>query len=308
MGTGVPTGWSGGACASVRAERTIAASMAENIRSNAPQLRVPDGIFIPAAAEARRHAATTQFGDPRNPPILFLHGIRLGREIWAPHAAILAHRYHVVTLDLPGHGALADVPFTQEDLDALLHGVIDGVLGAPPLIVGYSLGGFVAMHYAARFADRTRALVLAGCTLDFESWKWWPYGMGVRLTQSLPDAWLAALLHASLYLTLPRYWLDVVEGIPFDRDVLLRTSAIARSNPRPSDEIATYRKPVTIVNGQYDLAFRLDERRFLHRLPQARLRIIRGSDHTAPLRHVEEFTSIVEEFAGRVFAPASPRM
>ncbi len=254
------------------------------------------------------HSASSEFGDPRDPPLLFLHGIRLGREIWAPHAAILAHRYHVVTLDLPGHGALSGLTFSEEHLDTLLDAAIDELLGAPPLIVGYSLGGFVAMHYASRFPERTRALLLAGCTLDFEDWKSWPYGLSVRLTQTLPDAWVAALLHASLYLTLPRYWLDVVEGIPFDRDVLAKTSEIARSNRRASDEIATYRKPVTIVNGQYDLAFRLDERRFLHRLPQAHLRIVRGTDHTAPLRHVEEFAAIVEEFAGRVFAPAPPTM
>jgi pimeloyl-ACP methyl ester carboxylesterase len=224
-----------------------------------------------------------------------------------PHATALAQRYHVVTLDLPGHGALAGIPFTEEYLDALLHDVIETVIGSPPLVVGYSLGGFVAMRYASRFPERTRGLLLAGCTLDFEAWKWWPYGVSVRLTQLLPDSWGEALMHLSLYLTLPRRWLDVVEAIPFDRDVFSKTSAIVRSKRRAIDEIASYTKPVLIVNGEYDLSFRLDERRFLHRLPQARLRIVRGTGHNAPLYRVEEFTSIVEEFAGRVFAPEQPR-
>jgi pimeloyl-ACP methyl ester carboxylesterase len=233
--------------------------------------------------------------------------MRLGRDIWTPHARVLAARYHVVTLDLPGHGALAGVPFTEERLDALLSDVIENVVGSAPLIVGYSLGGFVAMRYASFFPERTRALLLAGCTLDFEAWKWWPYGAGVRLTQILPNAWAEALMHLSLAVTLPRTWLGVIEAIPFDRDVFAKTTAIVRSKRRAIDEIASYSKPVLVVNGQYDVFFRLDERRFLHRLPQARLRIVPGTTHTAPLQRVEEFTALVDEFAQRVFSPERPR-
>jgi pimeloyl-ACP methyl ester carboxylesterase len=244
--------------------------------------------------------ARTSAGNPDNPPILFLHGIRLGREIWQQHTLVLSQRYHTITLDMPGHGALAGMPFTEENLTAMLDDALAG-LSAPPLIVGYSLGGFVAMRYAAQFPKRTQALLLSDCTLDFEQWKWWPYGMGVRLTQALPDAMLGLLLHTTLYLTLPKKWVDIVEKIPFDRDVMARTSEIAASATRLSDGIATYRKPVLFVNGEFDFAFRIDERRFLHRLPQARLRIMHGTDHTAPLRKIAEFTAIVGEFAEQVF-------
>jgi pimeloyl-ACP methyl ester carboxylesterase len=252
-----------------------------------------------AAADIR--AAVSSFGDPRNPAILFLHGIRLGREIWMQHASSLAQQYRVLTLDLPGHGALADVAFTEENVSAVLDAAFEQMLESPPLVVGYSLGGFVAMHYARRHPQRTRALLLAGCTLDFQGWRWWPYGVSVRLTETLPDAWLRAFVRVGLSLTLPRRWIHIVERIPFDRDVLTRTSEIVHSSVSALDTISTYRKPVLIVNGEYDLIFRLDERRFLHRLPQARLRIMRGMDHTGPLRRPAEFTSIVEGFAGKVF-------
>ncbi|HTU80579.1 MAG TPA: alpha/beta fold hydrolase [Candidatus Acidoferrales bacterium] len=245
--------------------------------------------------------AVTTYGDPAAPAIVFLHGIRLGREIWAQHATALAHRYYVVALDLPGHGALAGMPFTTENVTALLDRVVDGIAFGPPLIVGYSLGGYVAMRFGAHFPQRTAGLLLAGCTLDFEGWKWLPYGLAVRFTELLPDAWAARLMHASLYLSLPRPWLELVERIPFDRDVFSRTSDIVRSSKNALEEISAYRKPVLFVNGEYDFAFRVDERRFLHRLPQARLRILRGVDHTGPLRRAGEFAAIVNEFAGRVF-------
>jgi pimeloyl-ACP methyl ester carboxylesterase len=207
----------------------------------------------------------------------------------------------VVTSDLPGHGVLAGVPFTPQSVNAVVEHVVRDVVAAPPLIVGYSLGGYVAMRFASQSPERTAGLLLAGCTLDLEGWKWWPYAMSAKFTEILPRPWYDAFMHASLAFSLPRSWVDVVEAIPFDRDVFTQTSAIVREQRHALDAIATYEKPVLIVNGEYDFAFRSDERRYLHRLPQARLRIIRGVDHTGPLRRVDEFTEIVEQFAKKVF-------
>jgi pimeloyl-ACP methyl ester carboxylesterase len=229
----------------------------------------------------------------------------LGREIWNEHARKLARRYHVVTLDLPGHGVLAKMDFSQENVSALLEHVVADVLHAPPLLVGYSLGGFVTMRFATQHPERTAGILLADCTLDFEGWKWWPYGASVTFTEHLPRPLYDAMIHTMLSLTLPQRWVEIVESIPFNRDVFAQTSAIVREQKDALKEIATYRKPVLIVNGEYDFAFRSDERRYLHRLPQARLRILRGTDHTAPLQRVEEFTEIVDEFGQKVFGKAS---
>jgi pimeloyl-ACP methyl ester carboxylesterase len=244
----------------------------------------------------------SSFGDPSRPSILFLHGIRLGRAIWDQHVLALSQRYHVVTLDLPGHGALTGVPFTAENLDAQLDEAL-ATMATPPLIVGYSLGGYVAMSYAARFPGRTRALLLADCTLDFDRWKMWPLDASFGFMQMLPRPMLDAFLHTTLYMALPPRYAEIVRRIPFDSDVLSRVNAIAANAARLSDAIASYREPVLIVNGEYDVAFRTDERRYLHRLPQARLRLMHGVDHAAPMRRVAEFCTIVDEFAQQVFAP-----
>jgi pimeloyl-ACP methyl ester carboxylesterase len=184
----------------------------------------------------------------------------------------------------------------------MLDHVLMKVASSPPLLVGYSLGGYAAMTYASAHPERTRGLLLTGCTLDFETWKRWPYEISVRLSQPIPDSVLDWLMNLSLHVTLPRRWAQLVAAIPFNRDVFTRTSAYARQHSRISDKLAGYRKPVLFVNGEFDLIFRIDERRFLSHVPQARLRILRGTDHTAPMRRVEEFTTIVREFAGKVFA------
>jgi pimeloyl-ACP methyl ester carboxylesterase len=225
--------------------------------------------------------AYAEYGDRRNPAILFLHGIRLGSEIWKPHAQLLASRFHVITLDLPGHGVLAGMPFTQATIGTLLDDTIEATCDAPPVIVGYSLGGFVAMRYASRRPERTSGLVLAGCMIDFESWKYWPYGVSSRLTELMPDPVFDALIWTSLHVTLGS-WASLVAKIPFNREVITQVNRLA-ANTRNSDLMRTYRKPVLFLNGEYDLLFRVDEKRYLRALPQA-----------------------VGDFAERVFAATAP--
>ncbi|MBV8636455.1 MAG: alpha/beta hydrolase [Candidatus Eremiobacteraeota bacterium] len=244
----------------------------------------------------------TEYGDRRNPAILFLHGIRLGREIWAPHARLLAQRYHVVTVDLPGHGSQAQVDFSERALRDTISNAVVNICASPPLVVGYSLGGYVAMEYSAHYPQHTAGLVLAGCAMDYEGWRRFPYEMSVRLSEMVPRHWLDAFFHVSLRVTLPKSLAQVVEQIPFNRDVFRRTATIARSNKRFSDLLATYRKPVLFVQGEYDVLFRLDEKRFLSMVPQAQLRVIRRTDHTAPLRRVKEFSNIIADFAKRIFS------
>ncbi|HVA28252.1 MAG TPA: alpha/beta fold hydrolase [Candidatus Baltobacteraceae bacterium] len=248
--------------------------------------------------------AYTEYGDRRNPTILFLHGIRLGRDIWAQHARMLVDRYHVIALDLPGHGSLHRIPFAEATVGALLNDTIARTCAEPPLIVGYSLGGYCAMEYAARRPEQTRALLLSGCTLDFEGWRHWPYEVSARLGELIPLPWYDFITHYTLQLLLPKAWASLVEQIPFDRSVFTRTNATIARHVRFSSRIARYRKPVLFVNGEYDVVFRSDERRFMRVLPQARLRIIPGVDHTVPMRRVQEFAHVVREFADRVFATA----
>jgi pimeloyl-ACP methyl ester carboxylesterase len=78
------------------------------------------------------------------------------------------------------------------------------------------------------------------------------------------------------------------------------------AHSRNSDLMRSYHKPVLFLNGEYDLLFRIDERRYLHALPQAELKVIRHTDHTAPMREAQEFAGAVGDFAGRVFAATTP--
>lgn len=104
-------------------------------------------------------------GDGEGIPILFLHGYSFTNHVWMEIGLLQR-------LEEAGIPFLApDMPYGMksscdhrsidvEENSALVGHIVDDILGEPPLIVGASLGGVVALHYAAG-GGRARGLVLA---------------------------------------------------------------------------------------------------------------------------------------------------
>jgi pimeloyl-ACP methyl ester carboxylesterase len=107
-------------------------------------------------------------------PLVLLHGGLHNTQLDAPVAARLAEHRRVISIDLQGHGRTADVdrPLRFEtladDVAALLKKI--GVERAD--LVGYSLGGSVALRTAIQHAEGVRKLVLL--SIPFASSGWYP--------------------------------------------------------------------------------------------------------------------------------------
>lgn len=247
--------------------------------------------------------AVTTYGDPRNPPILFLHGIRLGGKIWEPHARELCDEFFVVTPDLPGHGALANLPFDAPTLDAFLAYISDDVVSQPPLIVGYSLGGYVAMRYAADLPDHTSGLLITGSSTNIVGYRRALYSAAVHATARIPAPVVQGLLTVFFRLTLPERVADVIIPFRFNHAVFEQSLRLA-GGIRYSDLLKRYKHPVLFVNGKWDVLFRRDEHSYVE-AANARLVVMPRTDHVAPLREPAEFCGIVRTFARRVFAAST---
>jgi non-heme chloroperoxidase len=92
--------------------------------------------------------AADAYGDPARPPVLLLHGGGQTRFAWGGTAqALAAHGWHAVSMDLRGHGESAWDPAGDYSVEAFVedvHAVVEQ-LGAPPVLVGASLGGIAAL-------------------------------------------------------------------------------------------------------------------------------------------------------------------
>jgi non-heme chloroperoxidase len=103
-------------------------------------LRLRSHDDLPLVADA--------YGDPAQPPVLLLHGGGQTRFAWGDTARdVAAGGWYAVSLDLRGHGESAWDPHKNYSVDAFVDDVRAVVeqLGAPPVLVGASLGGIASL-------------------------------------------------------------------------------------------------------------------------------------------------------------------
>ena len=109
----------------------------------------------------------TAMGSPDAPAIVFVHGTRLSRHAWTSQLETLSDEFRTIALDLPGHGARSGEPFSLEAAAAVLAITIrDNAVGGRAVVVGLSLGGYVAMTLAASRPELVRGLVIAGASAE----------------------------------------------------------------------------------------------------------------------------------------------
>jgi pimeloyl-ACP methyl ester carboxylesterase len=101
----------------------------------------------------------TEFG--RGPTLVLVHGLGGARLGWMPTTRKLLSNYHVVMVDLPGHGEspLPD-PFSLEAAAEALDQVVAKQRADSTVVVGQGLGGLLALMSASAHPDHQKGLVL----------------------------------------------------------------------------------------------------------------------------------------------------
>ena len=102
--------------------------------------------------------------DLEKPTVMFVHGASLDHTVWTlPARHFARHGWNVLAIDLPGHGMSGGQPLTKIPLYAdWLCALLDAVGIEQTALVGHSMGSLVTLDCAARYPNRTRALVLVG--------------------------------------------------------------------------------------------------------------------------------------------------
>jgi pimeloyl-ACP methyl ester carboxylesterase len=261
----------------------------------------------------RWNGSSSTSNDPVSPggdarmTIVFLHGTRLTGAQWTAQVAALQDDVRCLAPDLPGHGTAAAETFTVDGAAERIAELIEReATGGRAILVGLSLGGYVAMAVAARWPERVVGLAVSGATAE-----------------PIPPRSVAYRGLAAIFSTVPEGSLDAVNrwffGARFPPEIagpilaggfFFAGGAVAvRSliGERFKTRLAAYPGPSLLLNGEYDLFFRPTERSFAAVAADPRRVMIRGATHLANLDRPDAFTAAIRRFAASLGSLSQPR-
>jgi pimeloyl-ACP methyl ester carboxylesterase len=92
-------------------------------------------------------------------PVLLLHGFAEDRTVWDEIVPLLSNRCRVLAPDLPGSGR-SDLLPGEPSIDALADSIrafVDALQIEQSVLVGHSMGGYVALAFAEKYPGRLKA-------------------------------------------------------------------------------------------------------------------------------------------------------
>ena len=111
-------------------------------------------------------------GSAHHTAVLFLHGFMGSSADWREVMTALEDRAFCIAVDLPGHGAsleLTPEAYTIEGAAQAVIGTLDELEVGRPVMVGYSMGGRLALYLALRYPGRCAGLFLESASPGLES-------------------------------------------------------------------------------------------------------------------------------------------
>ena len=252
------------------------------------------------------------------PDLVLLHGWGLNVRVWDGLVTELRDRFRLIAVDLPGHGKSPWSPgrTTPAEQAWLLHSTLAPISNRYSLL-GWSLGGQIALDLAAAMPAQIDKLVLVATTPRFTAVPDWPYGMKLEVITKMAtqlredykgtvrdflDLQVRGSMDGTGVVEQLRHALSVHgEAKPEALEAGLNT--LATSDLRPT--LPHVQTPTLVIAGQNDRITAPGASRVLAAtLPDARYVEMRRAAHAPFLSHRLEFTAVLEQFlrAGEVDA------
>jgi pimeloyl-ACP methyl ester carboxylesterase len=240
-------------------------------------------------------------------PLVLLHAFPLDGRMWAPQVEALAGSYQVIVPDFRGFGAAMDQAVSEAGMDLLADDVarlLDDRGLDRVVLGGLSLGGYVALAFMRRHADRVSGLVLLDtkATADGDQAREDRLRMAERVLAEgngfVPEAMLPKLLGETSREHRP----ELVEKVTaLIREQAPEAVAGAQrgmaARPDSTDLLGTIRVPTLVVTGEEDAVAGPEVGRELAAgIPGARFLLVEEAGHLANLEQPEIVNEALLDF------------
>jgi pimeloyl-ACP methyl ester carboxylesterase len=244
-------------------------------------------------------------GPADGPAVVLLHGFPLDHRMWKPQFPVLEPKWRVVAPDFRGQGRseVGDGQFTIEHLVDDLVGILDELKIRRAVLVGLSMGGYVALRAVEREPGRVRALVLADtkAPADGNEAKV-KRAAGMKKAKSEGSAAFAdGFLKAALS---PATLRDRPELVESARKMMegctplgiAGTLLALAARGDMTESLAKVRVPAMVVCGEHDAITPPDDSRAMAAALKCRFESIPGAGHLSSMENPEAFNRLLVAF------------
>ncbi len=244
------------------------------------------------------------------PSVLFLHGFLGSAEDWETHVRKLSGKYRCISVDLPGHGhstGLDADAYTPEGALEALEGLIDENELHRPALVGYSMGGRLALAYACRRPENVSALLLEAVSPGLEDEREREVRLGLdhqraRLMRADFERFLTSWLDQPLFSSLKKRR-DLVQLLQKKRRKL-DAGEVARAAEGLSvgnftdlwSELSSLKIPVHVIAGAEDPKYDRLGKAIAETVANGSYVVIEGAGHNTHLEQPKRFFEVLETF------------
>ncbi|WAA13955.1 2-succinyl-6-hydroxy-2,4-cyclohexadiene-1-carboxylate synthase [Fervidibacillus halotolerans] len=246
-------------------------------------------------------------------PLLLLHGFTGSMETWRPFIKMWKEKFQVIIIDLPGHGQ-TDSPddvsrYRMESTCFDLNVFLDRLGIENVYLLGYSMGGRVALSFTCLYPNRVKKLVFESSSPGLE-------GKLEREERVFSDEKLAKLIEEKGVEYFVHYWENIPlfqtqKTLPYHLRQKIRKERMGQ-NPRglanslrgmgtgtqPSwwHQLNKIQIPVQLIVGEKDSKFCRIGKRMESALPNAQYVEIENAGHAIHVEKSEIFGKIVMDF------------
>lgn len=265
------------------------------------RIEVPFDRISYAGIEYTNHTSTT--------PLALLHGFTGSADSWRENMGYFSIDRRVRAVDLPGHGETSSPDEVEEYTAENTVSALQHLLHGQQHLLGYSMGGRMALTYALTYPERVETLILESASPGIVD----PVE---RIARIQSDSDLADRIERGGIEAFVNYWENIPlfstqKRLPVETRQQVREQRL-KNNPRGLAnslrgfgagvmpplwyELGELNMPILLIAGALDTKYVEIAHQMAARMKNARVEIIPDAGHTVHLEQPSQFRAVVNNF------------